>query len=89
MKRKEGYIIRTVADEIVVVPTGEEAIHFNGLISLNKTGKVLFEALEKDTTIDALVRILTERFDVEEEVAKKDIEDFIDLLVKEGLMLGD
>ncbi len=45
MKLKPGYIVRSIAGETIVVPTGEEAIRFNGIMTLNKTGKVLFEAL--------------------------------------------
>jgi hypothetical protein len=38
MKIKSGYIMREVADNYVVVPTGQATVDFNGMITLNETG---------------------------------------------------
>ena len=45
MKIKEGYILRNVAGSFVVVPIGEAASEFNGMMNLNDTGAFLFEKL--------------------------------------------
>jgi hypothetical protein len=45
MKLKEGFVLRDVAGSCVVVPTGTD-LNFNGMISLNDTGKVLWQRLE-------------------------------------------
>lgn len=80
MKLKAGYVIRSIASETIVVPTGSEAIHFNGIMTLNKTGKVLFSALQEEKTVDELLTLLMNQFDVSKEVALADIQNFIKTL---------
>ena len=46
MKLKDGFILRSVAGETVVVPTGDD-LDLNMMITLNETGKFLWEHLEK------------------------------------------
>lgn len=38
MKIKKGFVLRSVVGSRVVVPMGNEAINFNGMITLNETG---------------------------------------------------
>ena len=54
MKIKKGFILKSVSDKFIVVPVGEEAVNFNGLMTLNKSGKLLFEALQQESTIESL-----------------------------------
>jgi len=86
MKIKEGYVIRTLSDETVVVPTGEEAVNFNGMISLNETGKLLFETLQKGATRNELIKTLTEHYDVEAEQVNNDVDGFLDVLRKHNIL---
>jgi len=86
MKLKPGYVIRTIASETIVVPTGSEAIHFNGIMTLNKTGKVLFTALQEEKTIDELLSLITNQFDISTEVALKDIIAFVSTLSEHHLL---
>jgi len=87
MKLKPGYIVRSIAGETIVVPTGEEAIRFNGIMTLNKTGKVLFEALQKETKPEELVELLTDRFEIDKLTATNDVFEFVNRLKEKGLML--
>ncbi|MGD9910618.1 MAG: PqqD family protein [Candidatus Izemoplasmatales bacterium] len=86
MKLKKGYVVREIANEIIVVPTGEEAIHFNGIMTLNKTGKTLFEALLSDQTIESLLEIILNKYDIDKAKALQDIESFITVLKKKELL---
>lgn len=38
MKVKQGFMLREIANNYVVVPVGKAAIDFNGIITLNQTG---------------------------------------------------
>ena len=86
MKIKTGYILRSIDDQHVVVPTGETAINFNGIITLNATGKTLFKALKSEQTTADLVKILTDTYDVDATRAQKDVTTFIKTLKKHGLL---
>lgn len=72
MKIKEGFILRTVAGETVVLPTGS-LVDLDMMITLNDTGRFLWEALEKDTTEEALVEALLAEYDVDRERARNSV----------------
>lgn len=87
MKIKKDYVIKTIGDDIVVVPIKDEAISFNGIITLNKTGKFLFESLQKqDLSKEELLESILDNYDVSEEKASQDIDIFINKCEKQGLM---
>jgi len=69
MRIKEGYVLKEVAKEFIVVPVGDEAINFNGILTLNKTAKLLFETLLNDVEIKDLVKVLLDKYDIDEEQA--------------------
>ena len=87
MKIKKDYVIKTIGEDIVVVPIKDEAISFNGIITLNKTGKFLFESLQKqDLSKEELLESILDTYDVSEEKASQDIDVFIKKCKKQGLM---
>lgn len=86
MKIKSEYVLREVADEMIVVPTGSEAVNFNGIISLNKSGARLFRLLNEEQTKSDLVSFLLNTYDVSEEKAIKDVELFIEKLERHHIL---
>lgn len=87
MKIKKDYVVKTIGDDIVVVPIKDEAVRFNGIITLNKTGKYLFENLQaKDLAKEELIKLILDKYDVNEKKAKKDIDAFILKCQNNGLI---
>ena len=78
MKIKSGFIMREIAGDYIVVPTGKAAIDFNGLITVNETGMFLWNLLKDDTTEDELVNKMLEEFDIDRETASADVREYID-----------
>ena len=85
MKLKDGFVLRDVAGSCVVVPTGAD-INFNGMISLNDTGKTLWQRLEAEATIDDLVDALTAEYDVDRDTARVGAERFVEKLRQHGFI---
>lgn len=86
MKIKKDYILRTVAGQHLVVPVGNEGVNFNGIITLNNSGKLLFEALLTGCRKGDLVEVLIDVYEVSISEATKDVEEFIRLLKSKNLM---
>lgn len=76
MRLKEGFVLRTVAGQTVVVPSGDE-LNINIMITLNGTGRFLWEHLATDTDEAALASALLAEYDVDEATAKTAVEDFV------------
>ncbi len=77
MKIKDGYMIREVAGYNVVVPVGDAALDFNGMINLNETGAVLWKAMVEGADEEKLVSVLLAEYEISEDIARKDVKQFI------------
>ena len=86
MKVREGFILREVGDQPVVVAVGPASQFFNGMVKLNTTGEFLFKELQDEKTEDDLVKAMTDKYDVDEETAREDVKAFVDILVKPGII---
>lgn len=86
MKVKEGYVLREVAGNSIVVAIGDGAVDFNGLITINEVGTFLWKLLINGTTRQGLLRAVLEEYDIDEQTAQKDIDEFIEKLRQAGLM---
>ena len=85
MKLKNGFILRTVAGQSVVLPTGGD-LDLNMMITLNETGAFLWEKLEQDTTQENLVVALLAEYDVDEATARAAVAAFVEKLEKNGFL---
>ena len=85
MKLKDGFILRSVAGETVVVPTGDD-LDLNMMITLNETGKFLWEHLEKGAEESELVAALLQEYEVDEQTARNHVALFIKKLNENGFI---
>lgn len=81
MKLKEGFILREVAGQTVVLPAGGD-LDLNMMISLNETGKFLWSLLDNETDENNLVSAILNEYDTDEQTARNAVKDFIATLNK-------
>ena len=51
MKLKEGFMLKKILDDYIVVPTGNNIVDFAVAVSLNETGAFLWKQLEEEKTV--------------------------------------
>ena len=88
MKQNPDFLLREVADSLVLVPVGEATKTFPGMITMNPTGKFLWELLAQEQTAETLTAAILERYEVTEEVAAKDVATFLEKLTSAGAVIG-
>ena len=76
MKLKDGFILRSVAGETVVLPAAG-VTDFDMMITLNDTGKFLWERLAVGAEEADLVKALLDEYEVTEEVAASSVAAFV------------
>lgn len=86
MRIKEGFLKRQVGERAVVVPIGEAAKNFHGMIHLNETGGEIWELLKEETTEEKVLREMLEIYEVEEEQAKKSLDAFLSKMREAGVL---
>lgn len=85
MKLKQGFVMREIAGETIVVPSGEE-LNLNMMITLNETGKFIWNCLEAGADMDEVAQKLSEEYDVDKEKARQDAEVFLNKLRENGFL---
>ena len=86
MKLKENYVLRPVADTWVALPLEAETLNFNGMLTLNESGVLLWKALEKGGDREALADALMAEYVVERTQALADVDEFLEGLLKAGCL---
>ena len=82
MRIKNGFKLRTLGNEFILVGEGLAQVNFNKVISLNQTAAYLWQEIEdKEFTCADLVQLLLDKYDVSEDVATADV----DALVKKWI----
>ena len=76
MKRKEGFILREVCGEKVIVGEGLGAIDFGKLISINDTAAWIWNEAGRQGvfSVDSIAAALCEEYDVDPETARNDVD---------------
>lgn len=82
MKIKKELIKRDIAGDIVLVPVGKTVYESNGLFILNEVGAFLWDRLETADTEDDLLTALLGEYEITEEIARKDVQEFLEQLRK-------
>lgn len=86
MKIVKEFILREIAGESILVPTGATTQEFNGMITLTDTAKCIWENIEKVDSLKEMVDIIIETYEVDEGTAMKDTMLFINELVRNGFV---
>lgn len=87
MKIAKEFVLRTIADENILIPVGETSKEFSGMINLTSVGAFIWKAIESTDSLQDLVDRIIEEFEVERSVAEVDTKEFITELVSRGLVV--
>lgn len=89
MRVDKEFVLREIAGDYIIIPTGKTVLEFNGLITVNEVGVSLWNMLQNEITLEELVQGILDEYDVEEEIAREDIQEFLDTLVAGGILTKD
>lgn len=85
MKLKDGFILREVAGECVVLSVSAE-IDLNGMLTLNSTGRTLWQRLEQEAQLSDLTQALVDEYEVDEQTASAAAASFVEKLKELDLL---
>lgn len=80
MKRNPGFLMRQVAGRYVLAPVGDTVKVFSGMVTMNGTGKFLWDLLENDQTVESLAQALVNTYEVDMEKATQDVIKYLEPL---------
>ncbi len=90
MKLKSGLVLREVAGQFVIVPTGERVREITSVVYISSSAAFLWEHMQNhDFDENSLLQIIMENFDgVSEKQALADIRSFLKTLADSSILEG-
>ena len=86
MRIHSDFTIQKVGTSYVAVPIGETSKHFHAMLRLNETGAFLWnQMVEKDCTEEDLVDALLAEYEVDREIAARDVHALVELMREKNL----
>lgn len=78
MKLNSGFLAHDDGEQKLLVSTG--ATKFSGMVRSNPTAGFIIECLETETTEDEIVAKLQKKWDVSDDIARRDVHKVIEQL---------
>lgn len=88
MKKKPGFVMRSVCGERFLIAEGLQNIDFSKLIALNESSVYLWNSINEgdEFTADTLADLLLEEYEVTREVALNDAQALINQMLEAGII---
>ncbi|WP_040412432.1 PqqD family protein [Desulfosporosinus sp. OT] len=86
MKIRDGFMLREIAGQWVVVPLGEKVVEFNGIMTLSQSGALLWQVLEKNASEEDLVEVILKEYTIDKETAETDVREFVSIIREKNLI---
>lgn len=77
MKLRGEYVLREVAGEAILIPTGKSALEFNGIVGLNPISAEIWKCLESGKGRSEILAHILEEYEVSEEIVNADLDEFL------------
>ena len=86
MKINYEFVKRKIFDEYYLVPIGEAANKFQGIIAINDVSSFIFDCIPDCTCAEEIASKLVEIYDTDAETAISDVEEFLTVLREQGII---
>ena len=80
MKKKKEFNLRNIYGENALVPVGDTALSFKGIIKMNNIGSFIWNNLENVENEDEIVSMVMDKYNLDIHQARTDVGDFIQYL---------
>ena len=86
-RNNKNFVMHKIGNETLLVPVGSHVMDINALVTLNVTGRYIWEILKKKHSVNKIVSEISLMFDVDLATADIDVKKFLDELIKLGGIL--
>ena len=86
MRTEKNMILREIAGEYILIPTGSLALKYTGVFAISSLGVCFWKLLEADKTYEQIITDLLEEYEVDRETLERDVREFLDTLREKELL---
>ncbi len=84
--KSERFVEKGIGNEKVLVPLTDNVADMNHVLTLNEVGAFLFDQIDGEKSVEEILILLLDEYEVTKEVAQKDIEQFISSTVDREIL---
>jgi len=77
VKLKSRFVSRVVCNELILVPLAGSIAQMSEMFTLNATARFIWENVTETTTVEEMVDLLTDQFEIDSVTSRNDILAFI------------
>ena len=86
MELKKELVLRDIAGDFVLIPTGTTVLENNGLFTINEVAARIWELLPGAESAAALTDALAEEYDADRDTLDRAVAEFLDKLRSLGIL---
>lgn len=86
MKLNENYVVKHLANDIILVHQDEYNVDFSKIITLNEIALLIINKIQEGLNLQEITECITNEYDIDKETARKDAEEFINKLIELGIV---
>lgn len=87
MKKAEGYIMKRLEDEYIILPYGEKTEEVREVVTLSETAGFIYENAEQAENVEQLAELVGKEYGVDASVVYIDVSEVVETLQKKGILL--
>ena len=87
MKKAEGYIMKRLEDEYIILPDGKKTEEVREVVTLSETAGFIYENAEQAENIEQLAELVGKEFGVDASLVYIDVSEVVETLQKKGILL--
>lgn len=86
MNVKREFVLREIAGDLLLVPTGKTALDLNGMMTLNEVGAEIWKMLPEVKDEEEIVQRLLQEYEATAEEIRPDVSAFLARLRELGIV---
>ena len=86
MTIKSGFEFISFGDEVMLIPVGDEAHRFRGLVVMNDETALIIRLLQKEQTMEELLDAFLAEYDMDRDAASLELERLLNRLDDLGIL---
>ena len=86
MKIKDGFVLRSVMGNNVVIAVGEASKNFRGMVQLNESASDIWGYIADGKARDEICDLMFDKYEVERAALEADVDHVIGVLCDNGLI---
>lgn len=86
MKTEKNVILREIAGEYILIPTGSMALKFTGVFAVSELGVAVWNLLQQEKNEEEIVESLLREYEVDKATLTADVKEFLQSLREKELL---